>query len=94
MIITSGKYKGQKIAVPDEKITRPTLSKVRMSIFNTLQSILDFENKTFLDKLAEYKNLHILDGEDTDEELHNINPVQYDAYIYWWFNIYGGRKSI
>lgn len=49
MIITAGKFKGQKIAVPDESITRPTLSKVRMSIFNTLQSLIDFEGSTFLD---------------------------------------------
>ena len=30
MIITAGIYKGRKITAPDEKITRPTLSKVRM----------------------------------------------------------------
>lgn len=52
MIITAGKYKGQKIIAPDENITRPTLSKVRMSVFNTLQAIIDFEGKTFLDMFA------------------------------------------
>lgn len=50
MIITSGKYKGRKVQAPDEHITRPTLSKVRMGVFNTLFSIIgDFEGKTFLD---------------------------------------------
>ena len=50
MIITAGKYKGRKLAVPDESITRPTLSKVRMGVFNTLYSMIgDFEGKTFLD---------------------------------------------
>lgn len=50
MIITGGKYKGRKIIAPDEHITRPTLSKVRMGVFNTLYSILgDFEGKSFLD---------------------------------------------
>ena len=50
MIITAGLYKGRKIITPDEKITRPTLSKVRMSVFNTLYSIIgDFEGKSFLD---------------------------------------------
>lgn len=50
MIITGGKYKGRRITAPDEKITRPTLSKVRMGVFNTLYSIMgDFEGKTFLD---------------------------------------------
>lgn len=52
MIITSGKFKGIKITAPDEKITRPTLSKVRMGVFNTLQSIIDFEKCTFLDMFA------------------------------------------
>ena len=50
MIITAGKFKGRKITAPSEKITRPTLSKVRMSVFNILYSILgDFSEKSFLD---------------------------------------------
>jgi len=50
MIITAGKYKGRKIETPDDKITRPTLSKTRMGVFNTLYSLIgDFNNKTFLD---------------------------------------------
>ena len=50
MIITAGIYKGRKLTAPDEKITRPTLSKTRMGIFNSLYSILgSFEGKTFLD---------------------------------------------
>lgn len=49
MNITGGKYNRQKIAAPDENITRPTLSKVRMSVFNTLGAIIDFNNKSFLD---------------------------------------------
>ena len=50
MIVTGGKYKGRKIQAPDEKITRPTLSKVRQSVFNTLFSLIgDFEGKSFLD---------------------------------------------
>lgn len=52
MIITGGKFKGQKILAPDEKITRPTLSKVRMAVFNTLQAIIDFEECSFLDFYA------------------------------------------
>ncbi len=52
MIITAGEFKGQKITAPDEKITRPTLSKVRMAVFNTLQAIVDFEGKSFLDMFA------------------------------------------
>lgn len=52
MNITAGKFKGQKIIAPDEKITRPTLSKVRMSIFNTLQAMMDFDGANFLDMYA------------------------------------------
>lgn len=50
MIITGGKYNGRKITAPDESITRPTLSKVRMGVFNTLHSLIgEYEDKTFLD---------------------------------------------
>lgn len=52
MIITAGIYKGRKIIVPDENIVRPTLSKIRESIFNTLFSMIDFEDKKFLDMFA------------------------------------------
>lgn len=52
MIITAGKFKGRKVTAPDENITRPTLSKVRMSVFNTLQSMIDFEGSSFLDMYA------------------------------------------
>ena len=52
MIITAGEFKGQKIIAPDEKITRPTLSKVRMAVFNTMQALTEFENKSFLDMYA------------------------------------------
>ena len=50
MNITGGKYNGRKIQAPSEKLVRPTLSKIRMSVFNTLYSLMDtFEGKTFLD---------------------------------------------
>lgn len=52
MNITAGKYKNQKITAPDESITRPTLSKVRMAVFNTLQALIDFEDASFLDMFA------------------------------------------
>ena len=50
MIITGGIYKGRKILSPSESITRPTLSQVRMGVFNTLYSMIgNFEHKNFLD---------------------------------------------
>lgn len=52
MNITAGIFKGQKISAPDEKITRPTLSKVRMSVFNTLRAMMEFKGCSFLDMYA------------------------------------------
>lgn len=49
MYLTGGQFKGHKIEVP--KNTKPTLSKVRESIFNILQQF-EFENNTFLDMFA------------------------------------------
>lgn len=52
MNITAGIYKGSKVKIPDYKIVRPTLSKIREGIFNTLFSMIDFEGKSFLDLFA------------------------------------------
>jgi 16S rRNA (guanine966-N2)-methyltransferase len=52
MNITAGKYKGRKVKAPDENITRPTLSKVRMSVFNTLQAMTDFYGASFFDMFS------------------------------------------
>lgn len=52
MNITAGKYRGSKVKAPDEKIVRPTLSKMREGIFNTLFSLINFEGKCFLDMYA------------------------------------------
>jgi len=52
MIITAGIYKGRKVIAPDENIVRPTLSKMREGIFNTLFSMIDFHDKSFLDMFA------------------------------------------
>lgn len=52
MIITSGKFKGRKVLAPSSDTTRPTLSQVRMSVFNILQSLINFEESSFLDMFA------------------------------------------
>jgi len=49
MNITAGTLKGRKINTPDTDLVRPTLSKVRMAVFNVLQSYTDFKNASFLD---------------------------------------------
>lgn len=43
----SRKIQRSKVTAPDETITRPTLSKVRMAVFNTLQALIDFEGASF-----------------------------------------------
>lgn len=49
MNITAGILKGRKIISPNTELVRPTLSKVRMAVFNVLQSYIDFKNAAFLD---------------------------------------------
>ena len=51
MQLTGGQFKGRKLDVPED--VKPTLSKVRESVFNILKSELGFfENLTFLDMFA------------------------------------------
>ena len=66
MIITAGMYKGRKVEAPDEKITRPTLSKVRMGVFNTLYSIIgDFEGKNYRELTGNPDYQHWIDSGGT-----------------------------
>jgi 16S rRNA (guanine(966)-N(2))-methyltransferase RsmD len=51
MQLTGGQFKGRKVEATDE--VRPTLAKVRESVFNILRSELgDFEGLTFLDMFS------------------------------------------
>lgn len=49
MIITGGKYNSIKIKFIDKKTVRPTLSKIRSGIFNSLSSRISFNCASFLD---------------------------------------------
>ncbi len=79
MNITAGKYKGQKIQAPDENITRPTLSKVRMSVFNTLQAMIDFEGASFLDM---YAGSGIMGLEALSRGFSKVVMVEKDRKVY------------
>jgi 16S rRNA (guanine966-N2)-methyltransferase len=46
--ISSGIYKGRRINVPDTGL-RPTGEKVRSAFFDTIYSMIKFENRAFLD---------------------------------------------
>ena len=52
MNITGGKYNSIKIKVPESDSVRPTLSKIRAGVFNSLSSLMSFENSSFLDCFA------------------------------------------
>ncbi len=53
MQITGGKYNSRKIKTPEYDNIKPTLSKTRQGIFNTLSSLInDFEGKVFIDMFS------------------------------------------
>lgn len=49
MRIISGSHRGRTLKVPDPKYTRPTTDRVRETIFNILNNIIDFEGLDVLD---------------------------------------------
>lgn len=79
MNITGGKYNRQKITAPDEKITRPTLSKVRMSVFNTLASSINFEGKNFLDM---YAGSGIMGLEAVSRGFQKVTAIEKNKNVY------------
>ena len=58
-----------------------------------IQFYIKIQNDSFLEVLDKYENLTILEGQDTDEELYNTNPEEYDAYVYIGGSIFmeGGK---
>jgi len=52
MRIISGKFKGRLINVPQSKLIRPTTDRVRETLFNLLNNIIDFEGLKVLDIYA------------------------------------------
>lgn len=52
MQITGGFLNSRKIITSKSQNVRPTLSKTRQGIFNSLSSLIDFSDKSFLDMFA------------------------------------------
>lgn len=52
MNITGGKYNSRKIKTAEYENIKPTLSKTRQGIFNTLSAMIDFEGKLFVDMFS------------------------------------------
>ena len=52
MNITGGKYNSRKVKTAEFENIKPTLSKTRQGIFNALSSLIDFEEKVFIDMFS------------------------------------------
>ena len=52
MQITGGIYNSRKVKTAEFENIKPTLSKTRQGIFNTLSSMIDFKDKVFFDMFA------------------------------------------
>lgn len=52
MRITGGTFNSRKIKTEDFENVKPTLSKTRQGIFNSLSSLIDFSGKSFLDMFS------------------------------------------
>ena len=52
MNITGGVLNSRKIKIPPQENIKPTLSKIRQGIFNSLSTLIDFEGKSFLDMFS------------------------------------------
>ena len=52
MNITGGKYNSRKVKTAEFENIKPTLSKTRQGIFNSLASLIDFEDKIFIDMFS------------------------------------------
>ncbi len=79
MNITGGIYNRQRIKAPDENITRPTLSKVRMSVFNTLAAMTDFSGKSFLDM---YSGSGIMSLEAVSRGFETVVAIEQNKKVY------------
>lgn len=56
--------------------------KMLLEKYKNIEFYIKHDNYVDVDILDQYKNLHVLHGKDTDEELYNSDVNEYDAYIY------------
>lgn len=56
--------------------------KMLLEKYKNLQFYMKIDDYSFLNILDKYKNMHILKGNDTDEELYKMDVEEYDAYVY------------
>ena len=67
--------------------------KMLLEKYPKIDFFMRIKEKEFLEGLFKYKNLKILIGEDTDEELYKMNEDEFDAYVYIGGSIFmeGGK---
>ncbi len=84
MRITGGKYNSRKVKTAEYENIKPTLSKTRQGIFNTLNSMIDFEGKTFFDMFsgsgimsieAISRGFNVISFEKDKKTVHAINEA-------------------
>ena len=56
--------------------------KMLLEKYTNLDFYIKYDKHEYLDFFKNYKNLHVLYGKDTDEELYNSDVNEYDAYVY------------
>lgn len=67
--------------------------KMLLEKYPQIDFYMKIHDKKFVEKLDEYSNLHVLIGQDTDEELYKMDVHEYDAYVYIGGSIFieGGK---
>ena len=80
MQITGGCLKSRKIVSPKGANVRPTLSQIRESIFSTLYSLMEFEEKNFLDAFA---GSGIMGFEAASRGFKNVTFIEKDKKTFY-----------
>ena len=67
--------------------------KMLLEKYSQIDFYIKINDEKFVEQLAKNNNLHILIGEDTDEELYKMNVEEYDGYVYIGGSIFmeGGK---
>lgn len=67
--------------------------KMLLDKYSNIDFYIKIEEAKFLESLDKYDNLHVLIGNDTDEELYKMDVHEYDGYVYIGGSIFmeGGK---
>lgn len=67
--------------------------KMLLDKYKKVDFFMKVNNYEFLKELDKYENLHVLNGDDTDEKLNKMKVEEYDAYVYIGGSIFmeGGK---